>query len=138
MERSAELEQYVRDTYAVMETGDVDGMAAQISTGEGTLMIGTDPDEWWDGQEKIREAFRVQVEALGGGMPLVAGDPRGYVEGDIGWVADRPSFRLPDGSELATRLTGVLRREDGGWRWVQGHFSIGVSNEEALGQELPT
>jgi hypothetical protein len=31
----------------------------------------------------------------------------------------------------------VLHREDGDWKFVQSHASVGVANEEAFG-ELPT
>jgi ketosteroid isomerase-like protein len=137
MERSTDLENWVRETYSLMERGDVEAMAGAMSTGAGVLMIGTDPEEWWQGHEAVLEAFGAETEAMGGGLALVGGDPVAYVEGDVGWVADRPAFRLPDGGEVPTRLTGVLRREDGGWRWVQAHFSIGVANEEAFGRELP-
>ena len=138
MERSAELEAWLREAYASMERGDVDAMDASVSRAEGTVMIGTDPHEWWYGHEAIRKTFEDQVQALGGGFPLTGGDPRAYVEGDVGWVADRPSFRFPDGREMETRLSGVVRREGGGWRWVQAHFSIGVPNADAFGQELST
>jgi ketosteroid isomerase-like protein len=136
MERSAEVESWLRDGYALMERGDVNAMGALVSEADGTVMIGTDPNEWWHGHEAILKAFREQVEALGGGFPLSAGDPRAYVQGDVGWVADRPAFRAPDGSTIETRLTGVVRREDGGWRWVQAHFSIGIPNEQAFGQGM--
>jgi ketosteroid isomerase-like protein len=137
MERSAELESWIRDGYAAMQRGEVAEMSATLSRADGTVMIGTDPDEWWWGHETIRAAFAEQVEALGGGFPITAGDLRAYVEGDVGWFTDSPSLELPGGNALATRLSGVVRREDGGWRWVQAHFSFGVPNEEALGGLLP-
>ena len=54
----------------------------------------------------------------------------------MGWAAGRPTFHLPDGTELALRVTAVFRQEDGAWRCVQWHVSIGVGNEEALVQDL--
>jgi ketosteroid isomerase-like protein len=134
MERSADLEAWLKDGYASMERGDVDALDGVVSRAEGTVMIGTDPNEWWHGHEAIRKAFEEQVEAFGGGFPLTAGDPRAYVEGDVGWISDRPSFRLPDGVAVKTRLTGVVHRENDGWCWVQAHFSIGVPNEDAFAQ----
>jgi ketosteroid isomerase-like protein len=134
MERSADLETWLRDFYAAMERGDVDAVDSVTSKADGTVVIGTDPNEWWHGHEAIREAFEEQVEAFGGSLPLIAGDPRAYVEGDVGWITDRPSFKLPDGSMRETRLTGVAHRENGAWRWVQAHSSIGVPNEEAFAE----
>ena len=137
MERSAELEDFVRESYAIMLSGDVSALEAVLSRDEEIIMIGTDPDEWWEERDALLAAFRGQSEAMGGGITLTGGDPRAYVDGDVGWVADRPSYRLPDGTELSARITGVLRRENGNWRWVQSHSSIGVANEDAFGTELP-
>ena len=52
-------------------------------------------------------------------------------------MADKITVRLPDGTEVPFRFTGVLRNEDG-WKFVQVPFSLGVPNEEAVGEELPT
>lgn len=38
---------------------------------------------------------------------------------------DRPSFVLPDGSRLPTRLTAVLHSEQNEWKIVHLHFSVG-------------
>jgi hypothetical protein len=73
---------------------------------------------------------------VGAGITVVPGDTRGYREGDIGWVASRAAFRLPDGTEVPARMTAVFRRESGDWKVVQGHASIGVGNEEATGVEF--
>jgi hypothetical protein len=42
MERSAELETWLRDGYAMMERGDIAAMDAKVSSTDGTIMIGTD------------------------------------------------------------------------------------------------
>jgi hypothetical protein len=54
----------------------------------------------------------------------------------MGWVADRPRAVLPDGNAISTRLTGVLRQEEGEWRFVHIHISVGVPDEEMV--ELKT
>jgi ketosteroid isomerase-like protein len=51
MERSADLESWLRDGYAAMERGDVDAIDGVVSRADGTVMIGTDPNEWWHGHE---------------------------------------------------------------------------------------
>jgi ketosteroid isomerase-like protein len=55
-----------------------------------------------------------------------------YEEGSIGWVADEPTFRFPDGSAMKTRLTAVLREEGGNWALVHMHVSVGVPDEEVV------
>jgi len=66
----------------------------------------------------------------------VAGDLRCYSEGSVGWVADRARFVLGDGSEIPFRFTAVFRREDGAWRMVQAHASLGVPNADVVGADL--
>jgi hypothetical protein len=50
----------------------------------------------------------------------------------MGWVVDQPTFILPDASAFQTRLTAVVRREDGRWKIVHAHFSVGVPDEEVV------
>jgi hypothetical protein len=45
-------------------------------------------------------------------------------------------MRLPDGTEIGLRATAVLHKEGGAWKFIQGHFSIGVPNKEAVGKPL--
>jgi class 3 adenylate cyclase len=71
--------------------------------------------------------FRWRSEAL-----------QAWVEGSVGWVADRPTFVLPDGQELPLRLTAVFHLERGHWKMVQYHLSIATANEAALGKPLTT
>jgi hypothetical protein len=59
-------------------------------------------------------------------------DPEGYAEGPLGWLFDQPTFAMPDGSSFKTRVTAVLRNEDGDWRIVHAHFSVAVPDEEVV------
>jgi hypothetical protein len=52
----------------------------------------------------------------------------------VGWGVDNPSFVLPDARYLPTRLTAVLHHEDGEWKIVHLHFSVGVPDEQAIQQ----
>jgi hypothetical protein len=45
---------------------------------------------------------------------------------------DKPSFVLPNGARLPTRLTAVLHQEEGEWKVVHLHFSVGVPDEHAI------
>ncbi|MGH2357241.1 MAG: nuclear transport factor 2 family protein [Candidatus Limnocylindria bacterium] len=103
----------------------------------GVLAIGSDPDEWWDDYGRIVEVFRGQAEALRGSR-VEDSRPSAYADGDVGWVADHPTLRMPDGSAVTFRVTGTAVRRDGAWRFVQWHASIPVGNLEAVGMELPT
>ena len=53
----------------------------------------------------------------------------------MGWAVDRAvRFRIGD-DEIPFRFSVVYRREDGVWKMVHFHSSIGVPNEEAVGVE---
>lgn len=138
MKRSPEIESLVREFYDTMKRGDADGVADLIAQGDTVLGIGTDPTEWWEGHAKVASVWKAQMEAMGGGIELVGGNPRAQESGEVGWFADQVSFLLPDGTQVPTRLTGVAIRDEGRWRLVQSHISIGIPNEEAVGKELPT
>lgn len=136
MRESRELrELYIRlcEAYASGDTGFIERL---FSHEAGSLNIGTDPREWWMGSERIHQAWKAQFEALGARVPLVAGDPRAWQEGSVGWVADQPRLQTPEG-DLPLRLTCVFHREEGEWRLVQTHASLGVANEATVGSELP-
>ena len=57
-------------------------------------------------------------------VPMEAGDPRGYAEGALGWAADRPTFIIPGGPIIPTRLTAVLRLEDSITCVIRGSCSV--------------
>jgi hypothetical protein len=99
---------------------------------EGIVVIGTDPAQWTEGREQwiaAREAVIREME----GLRLEAGEePHGYEEGSMGWVADRPRAVLPGGNAISTRLTGIVRQEEGEWRLVHIHLSVGVPDEEVV------
>jgi len=137
MERSDELRQLMLRFYDALESGDTAFLNDHFSRDPDARLVGTDGQEWWSGS-RARELFLEQLNALGGRMPLRPGEPEAYVEGSVGWVADQaPVLLLPDGGELPFRITCVLHREDGEWKFVQSHSSIAVANEQTVG-ELPT
>jgi ketosteroid isomerase-like protein len=116
--------------YERFSAGDADAFAQVIADEPGVSVIGTGPGEGHDDRRSWIEAYRTGIAELG--MTLRGDDPRGYEEGTVGWGIDHPSFVLPDGTYLPTRLTAVLHNEDGEWKIVHLHFSVGVPDEEAI------
>jgi hypothetical protein len=133
MEPSTELKELVLRTYAAMGNGDTSFYDQHLSHQEGVLIIGSDPNEWWTGYDTIIQVFNAQMREMGG-VSCLPGDPQAYRIGDVGWVADRPRFRLPDGTELPVRMSIVFVKEDGAWKVTHQHISIGVPNEQIVGQ----
>ncbi len=136
MEQASELKNLVLTFYDAVSKGDVSRLENLFSRQDEVLFIGTDPEEWWAGSSTLVQAFRRQIEELGGAMTIIGGDPQAYSVGAIGWAADRPKFRLPGGAEVPFRLTAVFRREEDGWKIIQQHVSLGVPNEQAVGKKL--
>ena len=130
MEESSEVSEGIKRFYAAFSAGDPAGFAAVIAEGPGVSVIGSGPDEGHDDRADWISTYENGIAASG--MKLEGGEPSGYEEGSVGWGVDHPAFVLPDGSRLPTRLTAVLHNEDGAWKIVHLHFSVGVPDEEAV------
>jgi hypothetical protein len=131
MQRSDEVEALLKRLYELMRAGDGDRAVQLIADGDGVIFVGTDADEWWNSTSAARAALREQLEATGG-FDIEPGDVRGYADGDVGWYDDQPTMRLPDGTVVPMRLTGVARRSGDSWVVVQGHLSVAASINETL------
>jgi hypothetical protein len=136
MTPSPEVRDLISSAYEVLTTGE--GHPEELfADEEGVLAIGSDPEEWWNGSERIAAAFRAQGEALRGSR-VENSDPIAYAEGDVGWVSDRPTMVMPDGTPVSFRITATAVRTGGTWRFVQWHGSVPVPNEDVVGSDLPT
>jgi ketosteroid isomerase-like protein len=52
---------------------------------------------------------------------------------DVAWAEGRGRFTSAGGGERPVRMTAVFAREDGQWKVVQSHASIGVPNADIFG-----
>jgi ketosteroid isomerase-like protein len=127
MEQSHEVEGVLRRFYEAFNNGDITAMESVLSADPDVLVIGTDPDEWWVGRGRITSVLEQVAEAA---LGVVGGDVRGFAVGEIGWVRDQAKFVVSDGTEAPVRVTAICQREDGEWRIIQSHWSIGVPNED--------
>lgn len=136
MTPNPELRDVVRRAYQVL-IGGTDRADDLVLDDDRVVAIGSDPEEWWEGHDQIVGVFRAQGEAMRGGW-VEGSDPKAYAVGDVGWVTDRPTLVMPDGTRVPFRVTATALRSDGAWKVVQWHGSVGVPNEEAVGTTLPT
>ena len=67
MEHSNELRDLMLRFYEATTSGDLSFLENHVSRREGTVFVGTDPNEWWEGFEAFAQAMRAQSEAMGGG-----------------------------------------------------------------------
>jgi SnoaL-like protein len=137
MEESAELRELYHQICEAQSKGDYSFFERCFSQKEGVTAIGTDPTEWWTGYAAITRVFKAQLKEVGD-FQIIADTPQAYRDGSIGWLAGRPTLKLPDGTEMPFRLTVVFQKEQNGWKIVQWHSSMGISNEDLLGETLTT
>ncbi|MBT3255521.1 MAG: nuclear transport factor 2 family protein [Deltaproteobacteria bacterium] len=136
MEPSNELKALYFRSCEAISSGDYSFFERYFSNRDGVLAIGTDPTEWWSGYATITRVFKSQLKELSG-LQLLADAPQAYRDGSIGWVAGQPILKFSDGTEMPVRLTAVFQMEENGWKIVQWHFSMGIPNEDSIG-EMPT
>ena len=126
--RSGELEQFFRDMIGAIEASDIRFIERTTSHEDGVVAIGSDPSEVAEGYDQIIPLMRSSTPE--GGMEIHArlDDVKAYEEGEVGWGYGRGRFET-DGKSVDVRFTATLHREDGEWKVVQSHASIGVPND---------
>ena len=135
MKPSPEVKNVMLRMYEHYGAGDVDALLQLSSKEPGVLAIGTDPSEWWEGFETIARVTEAFFPEMGGAVQIIAGDLNAFEEGTAGWAADNGKLRLSNGQEVPIRITIVFHLEDGGWRIVQQHSSIGVPNGDIFPEQ---
>ena len=110
--------------------GDAEQMRSMLSERPDAVHIGTDAAEWWTSMQVVDA-----MAAAGGAdeIQLIADDIDIHVQGDVAWAEGHGRFTMPGGGEQPVRMTTVLVCEDGQWRVVQSHASIGVPNADIFG-----
>ena len=124
----AETKHALEAFVSAFNSGDAVAMAALFAASGDVLGIGTDPKEWWLGRDTLMPVLEAQLRELGGAQFHVE-----ETAGSDRWLACKCSIGLPGGPVLPARLT-VAYSED---HLIEHfHLSIGVANEEAVGQTL--
>jgi SnoaL-like domain len=65
------------------------------------------------------------------GVTVGLDDVKAFREGSVGWAAGQGYFEM-EGRRVPVRLTAVLHQEDGEWKAVQSHASIGAAYDRML------
>jgi hypothetical protein len=135
MERAPELEEIIAGWFEAAAAVDGSWADRHVSRDPDALLVGTDPNEWFQGA-RVGEFLKGEAEAMSGSVEISPGEPVAYREGDVGWGITRPTLTLPDGRSVNPRWSAVFHRENGDWKAVQIHASVGIPNEQLLGMEL--
>jgi hypothetical protein len=112
------------ETFTAAVPGDTESFDRAFSSEEGLLVIGSAFHEWVDSRERGKQAWG--MEDVG----IEPGDPVAWEQGSVAWAADRPSFVFGE-VRIPIRILTVMLKEDGEYKIVTAHFSIGVPDEVA-------
>lgn len=132
MERSPELEAIIRGWFESVAAGNTRWLDQHLSRLPEVRVIGTDPREHLSGSAAY-DFLREEALAMGGKVQADASDVEAFMEGTVGWGTARTTFTFPNGVTMEPRWGAVFHREDGEWKAVHVHASIGVANEEVMG-----
>jgi SnoaL-like domain len=132
MEPSEELRDFALLYYQAIASGNIGFVERHISRQDGLLVIGDHECEWCAGYEAAIKWCATLIPQSTSSTVMISGDPQAYREGSVGWVADRPTIRLPDAREIPCRLTQVWHQENGHWKIVQHHLSIGFERQTGM------
>lgn len=135
MQASPELREIINGWFTSVASGNSSWADRHISRGAGVRLIGTDPSEWLAGAE-VAAFLKEEVKAMAGSVQVTLGETEAYTEGSVGWGVARPTLTMPGGMEIHPRWGAVFHREEGEWKLVQLHASIGLSNAEIFGMEM--
>jgi adenylate cyclase len=140
MEPAPELVSLMERMFRNWDALDANGMVDAFSRHAGSLAIGTDPDEWWEGFEAISAMWRVQFQEIQSVGKLRCDIEKivAWKEGTVGWISGRVQIAIGEIAPVPARLTVVVHEEGAYWRVVQWHTSIPVLNEASQGLEMTT
>ena len=119
---SQELAQRTRELYAALSTGHGAQASLLYSQEPGRVFVGLT-------KEDFRTASEPRLVAQGEffiepGSSIVPGDLIAFSDRAAGWVVDRPTIVLANGTEVHIRLTLLWRNEYGIWKIVHSHASL--------------
>jgi hypothetical protein len=128
MQPCNELKNIVLHHYGKFDSGgQIESIQATYSLQEGVVIIGNDPNEWFDDRDSILAFMQAGGSSK---MEIVVQNLKAYSEGSVGWTMDRVTVKLPNGKDLPVRHTRIFHKEDGAWKMVHLHVSIAVPNEK--------
>lgn len=109
-------------------------MLGRLSAHPGTLIIGSDPAEWWRGHE-AHAVWGRQIEEFDGSFLVTANEIDAWEEGSIGWASVKETIDW-GGMTLEGRASYILHLEHGEWKVVHVHWSFPQSHVDVLGRSL--
>lgn len=129
MEQSIELRDLVLQYYKALSSADISFIENLFSQRPGVLVIGSDPNEWWADYKTIISGQKPDLEGM---SKFIDVDTKAYNEGTVGWAASQVIMKSSDNQEIPFRVSYIFHQENGRWKIVQAHASVGVLNGELI------
>lgn len=140
MQKSPEIEALVRRGFKALYVDH------DIASFGNTLVASNDPnsrfilvaeDEWYQSMNSPLDQEFFMNRSAGIGTTAVEYELiEAFEHGDTGWVAANVVMYRTTGEPTTARFTGTFIIEEGQWRVVQWHASVGVKPTEIWGVEL--
>lgn len=134
MEPSEEIRRVVERWVTGLGAADSDVVLARLSEHPGLRLIGTDPKEWWEGEDARAMLGRQTQEMYE--HSITWGGVNAWEEESFGWASGKLMSDWA-GTTRETRFTCVLHLELGEWKIVHWHLSLPQANE-TVGLKLTT
>jgi hypothetical protein len=129
MEQSIALQNLFKRYFESLPNGSVTSFVENnFSQLEGVLAIATSQNSWWEGYNTIVSAAKSEEEPLMS-CKIIDLDISASCEGTVGWAVSRCVLKMPNEPELPIRATAVFHLENGSWKFIQLHQSVGLSGE---------
>lgn len=130
MQASPEIRDIITAWFSAVAAGEPAWVDRYLS--QQVLLVGTDPNEWSDFQQ-ASTMLKGEAQGLGAMQLKVSiGRAEGFQEGSVGWGIAHPTITFPNGKSFSPRWSAVFHQEDGQWKAVQIHASLGVPNDDLM------
>jgi class 3 adenylate cyclase/ketosteroid isomerase-like protein len=134
VEPSEEIRRVIARLTKAIAEGDSDSVLGRLSDHPGTLIVGSDPAEWWRGDE-TRALWGRQIEEFDGSFLVAADEIDAWEEGSVGWASVKETIAWA-GKTIEGRASYILHLEHGEWKVVHVHWSFPQSHLDVLGRSL--
>jgi hypothetical protein len=129
MEISEELKNLILQAVEAENKEGTPVLGKYLSRNEHTMMMGSDPTEYYKGYDAISKALSPQIENLPK-YTVTLGKVHAFSEGSVGWFVYTAVQKYETGSESPMRVNGVVHKEDGEWKVVFANFTLEVPNDK--------
>jgi len=122
----AEINDVLDEFRTAVAAQDVGRLLSQFAPDADVVSIGTGATEWYVGRDAMRDGLERDFDGASA-FTVDFAPPIVTAVGDVAWLAAGFNGRaLIEGADvrLHGRLTAVLVRRNGRWRFVQTHTSI--------------